>query len=178
MTEEEIVRRIAERDESGMEALLRQYGPLMHYVAAPILPDAQDREECVSEAAERVWEKIGLFRAQKGSFTAWLTAVCRNAALDRARRARVRTEALDEREESRAPGPEEILLRRERQEALLRALQTLSTSERTLFYRKYYYLQPTAQIAAELGLTERAVEGRLYRLRGRLKELLGGEEHA
>ena len=45
MTEEEIVRRIAERDESGMEALLRQYGPLMHYVAAPILPDAQDREE-------------------------------------------------------------------------------------------------------------------------------------
>ena len=34
-----------------------------------------------------------------------------------------------------------------------------------LFYRKYYYLQPTAQIAAELGMTERAVEGRLYRLK-------------
>ncbi|MBS5654729.1 MAG: hypothetical protein KHW96_06745 [Firmicutes bacterium] len=41
----------------------------------------------------------------------------------------------------------------------------LSAGERLLFYRKYYYLQSTAQIALELGLTERAVEGRLYRLK-------------
>ena len=32
-----------------------------------------------------------------------------------------------------------------------------------------------AQMAAELGLTERAVEGRLYRLRQSLRRLLGGE---
>ena len=37
-----------------------------------------------------------------------------------------------------------------------------------MFYRKYYYCQSTAQIAAELGLTERGVEGRLYRLRQKL----------
>ena len=30
-------------------------------------------------------------------------------------------------------------------------------------------------MAAELGLTERAVEGRLYRLRQSLRRLLGGE---
>ena len=46
--------------------------------------------------------------------------------------------------------------------------------ERDLFYRKYYYCQSTAQMAAELGLTERAVEGRLYRLQG-LRQKLGGE---
>ena len=33
----------------------------------------------------------------------------------------------------------------------------------------------TAQIAAELGLTERAVEGRLYRIKQKLKNLLEGE---
>ena len=33
----------------------------------------------------------------------------------------------------------------------------------------------TAQIAAELGLTERGVEGRLYRLRQKLRRLLGGD---
>ena len=54
-------------------------------------------------------------------------------------------------------------------------MDTLSASDRVLFYRKYYYLQSTAQIAAELGLTERAVEGRLYRLRRRLRKALGGD---
>ena len=50
--------------------------------------------------------------------------------------------------------------------------------ERLLFYRKYYYLQSTAQIALELGLTERAVEGRLYRLKRQLRKLPGGDERA
>ena len=34
----------------------------------------------------------------------------------------------------------------------------------------------TAQIAAELGLTERGVEGRLYRLRDKMRRLMGGED--
>ena len=51
----------------------------------------------------------------------------------------------------------------------------MSSGDRVLFYRKYYYRQPTAQIAAELGATERSVEGRLYRIRQKLKELLKGE---
>jgi len=46
-----------------------------------------------------------------------------------------------------------------------------------LFYRKYYYLQPTAQIASEMGMTERAVEGKLYRLKKQLRKMLGGEVH-
>ena len=37
-----------------------------------------------------------------------------------------------------------------------------------------HILQSTAQIAAELGLSPRAVEGRLYRLKKRLAKALGG----
>ena len=40
-----------------------------------------------------------------------------------------------------------------------------------------YYLQSTAQIASELGMTERAVEGKLYRLKKKLRKMLGGEVH-
>ena len=52
----------------------------------------------------------------------------------------------------------------------------LPEAERKLFYRRYYYLQPISQIAAELGLSQRAVEGRLYRLRNRLRQELGGDD--
>ena len=74
-----------------------------------------------------------------------------------------------------SPTPEEALLEKERSRQLQQAIARLSSGEKALFYRKYYYLQSTAQIAAELGLTQRGVEGRLHRLRKRLRKELGGE---
>ena len=68
-------------------------------------------------------------------------------------------------------------MRQERQAAVDRALRRLPPQDRILFYRKYYYLQSTAQIASEMGMTERAVEGKLYRLKKQLRGMLGGEAH-
>ena len=72
-------------------------------------------------------------------------------------------------------GPEEQVLKAEERERLQQAIRNLSHQEQVLFYRKYYYLQSTRQIAAELGTSERAVEGKLYRLRKKLQKALGGE---
>ena len=165
-------------DEKELVDLLRRYGPLLRYVIAPILSNPQDREDCLSEVVLRAWEKSGQFDESRGSWTAWLTAVARNTALDHARKQARRNTAGEMKENmpSPEPTPEETVLCRERQEAVRRALEGLSGGERALFYRKYYYRQSTAQIAAELGLTERAVEGRLYRLKKRLRAQLGGEE--
>lgn len=179
MEQRELVERLLRRDETGMEELLRHYGPLMKYVIAPILPDPRDREDCLSEAALRVWERIGQFDRERGSWAAWLTALTRNTALNRARsNARHGGEALSEQTPSQEPGPEETVLQRERRAAVQRALEELPAGSRALLYRKYYYRQSTAQIAAELGLTERVVEGKLYRLKKRLRKSLGGEGHA
>lgn len=177
MDQRKIVELLLRRDEAGMDQLLRHYGPLMKYVIAPILPDPRDREDCLSETVLRVWERIGQFDETRGSWAAWLTAIARNAALNHARsNARQgRVGEVDERTPSPEPGPEETVLRQERQAAVRSALERLSISDRALFYRKYYYRQPTAQIAAELGMSERAVEGRLYRLKKQLRRLLGGE---
>lgn len=178
--ERDIIERLLGRDESGLHDLLRYYGPLMRYIIAPIVPDPHHREDCLSEAAMRVWDRVGQFDPSRGSFNAWLTAVVRNTARNyqRAIQSHQSTQDLDENTPSPQPTPEELLLRQERQAAVNRALARLSSEEQALFYRKYYYLQPTAQIAAELGTTERAVEGKLYRLKKRLRKLLGGEGYA
>ena len=118
-----MIRRLLAREEAGMADLLLHYGPLMRYIIAPILPNPQDREDCLSEVTLRVWEKVQQYDQKRGSWSAWLTAITRNTALN-------------------------------------------------------YYMQPTAQIAAELGMTERAVEGKLYRLKKQLRKMLGGEDHA
>lgn len=128
----------------------------------------------------RVWEKIDPFQEERGSWNGWLTSLTRHAALNHARRISRYggTEALSEDPPSPELTPEEVLLRQERQTALQAALGQLSAGERLLFYRKYYYLPSTAQIALELGLTERAVEGRLYRRKRQLRKLPGGDEGA
>ena len=176
MQENTVERLLIEKNEQGMDALLLHYGPLMRYIIAPILQNPQDREDCLSEVSMRVWEKIGQFDGEKGSFRAWLTTITRNTALNHARRASGSSaEELSESTPSPDPTPEETLLKKERQEALKTALSRLSYKDRLLFYRKYYYRQSTAQIAAELGMTERAVEGKLYRVKKQLRKSLGGE---
>ena len=176
MPEPECIDLLRRRQSEGMELLLRHYGPLMKYIIAPMAQSPQDREDCLSEVTLRVWEKVGQFDPEKGSWTAWLTAIARNTALSHAQREGPRTpEALGHQTADPTPSPEEEVLRRERRETLRRALNALDQRDRLLFYRKYYYCQSTAQIARELGLTERAVEGRLYRIKARLRQRMGGE---
>ena len=162
MQEKEMIQRILEKDETGLAALLESLGPLMRYVAAPLLPDAMDVEECLQEAAMRVWEKAGSYRPERGSWKAWVTAITRNTALNMARSAgrAAGTAPLEEDLPALEPTPEQALLQKERQAALREAVGLLGPGEKALFYRKYYYLQPTAQIAAELGMTQVQVSRR------------------
>ena len=157
---------LREKEETGMRELLTHCGPLMRYIIAPILPNPQDQEDCLSEAAMQVWKNIGQFDPRRGSWNAWLTAVARNQALNYRRNAGTHHSAEELPPDLPSPEltPEERMLRQERQAAVNSALERLSTRDRTLFYRKYYYLQSTAQIAAEMGMTERAVEGKLYQI--------------
>lgn len=179
MGEQEIIRLIREKNEQGADELLRHYAPLMRYIIAPILPNEQDREECLSEAVMRVWEKIDIYDSERGKWSTWLTALTRNTALNKARKKRngSDTEAFSQELPSCEPTPEETVLQKERKAAVQKAIGQLSPQGRTLFYRKYYYLQSTAQIASELGMTQRAVEGKLYRLKKSLRDMLGGEWH-
>ena len=172
----DFIERLKQGDPEGAEGLMQQYKPLIVYLISPILSNERDREDCLSEVFMKVLENIHQYDPGKASFTTWLTAITRNAALNRLRQNRNRREEpMDERLPSNVPSPEEALLREERKQALQDALSELSQKDRLLFYRKYYYCQSTAQIAAELGLSLRAVEGRLYRIRKRLRETLGGE---
>ncbi len=158
----------------GLAELRHRFGPLIRYVVEGILQDRRDAEECVNDVYMRLWSAAGTLDPGR-PLKPFVIAVARNAAVSR-----LRARAPEEGELTEGiPGgstPEDELLRRERLEELKSALGRLSPSDRQLIYRKYYYRQSIPQMAAELGLTERSVEGRLYRLRRRLRDLLGGDE--
>ena len=133
----------------------------------------EDLEELLSDVFLSLWRSREGLDPDK-SLKSWLAAVARNRAVDFLRRKK-ETHPVPDGLPDPAPGPEEQLLQKERIQALERALNALSARDRNLVYRKYYYLQSTARMAAELGLTERAVEGKLYRIRRKLQKQLGGE---
>lgn len=168
MHEQDMIALLQQHDERGMDALLLHCGPLMRYIIAPIVPNALDREECLSEASLRVWNKIAQFDAARGSWSAWLTAVTRSTALNFQRSAARHGDAQTLPEDAPSPeaSPEEALIQAERRAALHDALARLGQNDRALFYRKYYYLQPTrTESPPSSADPERAVEGRLYRLK-------------
>lgn len=179
MDEKKLTRMLCDREQQGMDELLCHYGPMIRYIIAGILPQQTDREECLNDVCMQIWNHIHTFDPTKGRLSTWLTAIARNAARNRLRvqqRQQGREEEIDPTMPDPAPGPEEQALRKERAERIRDAVRQLSPAEQTLFYRKYYYLQSTERIAAEMGLTPRGVEGRLRRLRLRLRKLLGGEQ--
>ena len=177
MEDRKLLKYLRDGDEKGMEFFMTDYGPLIRYVVSPIVKNPQDIEECVSEIAMLVWNKIHTYDESRAVLATWLTALSRNAALNRVRKKQGEglTEEVSESVKSSLPTPEEALLIKERKRVIISAVNALPKTEKVLFYRKYYYMQPTAQIAAEMGLTERAVEGRLYRIKGKLRTKLGGE---
>lgn len=176
MHEKEIINQIQNRDESGLNNLIIYYSPLIKYVIAPILQNEQDREDCLNEVIMRIWDKIHLFDESKGSWKAYITSIARNCALNRVRSVKSHSyEELTDSIPSPDASPEDIILQKEAQRRLISALDSLSLKDKALFYRKYYYLQSTIQIARETSLSVRAVEGRLYRIKKRLQKILGGE---
>ena len=175
MNTAELINDLLSRSDGSLEQLKLHYGPLIRYVITPILSDERDREEVFSDILVRVWDRIGQYDPKSGSWTNWLSAIARNAAIDRVRRNPPVSSELTETIPAPHSNPEQELLRKERQRELYAAISALERGEQALFYRKYYYRQSTAQIAAECGTTERAIEGRLYRIKRKLRKELGGD---
>ena len=177
MKDHEIVSLLKSNHPDGLKQLLKEYRPFFYYIITPILPNEQDREDCILEISTRIWEKIHLYDEEKGNFLSWLTSFTKNTALNyyKKNKKHGHWEELTETIPDKFPTPEDYIIKKERQEKLLQAINRLSHSDKLLFYRKYYYMQSTAQIALEYGTYVRAIEGKLYRIKKQLRKFLGGD---
>ncbi len=178
MQTKQIILALQQKEPRAAEQFLRHYTPLMRYIVSPFLKDERDVEECINQVALTVWNKIDTFDWQKGSFTAWLTAICRNQAINMAKKQARHSGHMDMTPDlaDTAPTPEQRVMQAETQAALKKAVASLGERDQQLFYRRYYYRQPMAQIAAEMGLSMRAAEGRLYRIKKKLALMIGGDD--
>lgn len=172
-SEKIIINLLKSRDEQGLLLLINKYGYMIKYIVAGILKDDRDIEESINDIYVKIWNNIDRFDETKGKLSVWVTVISKNTALDKLK-LQVTEDELDEEYGLYSLSAEFIYLEKERIRELTELVSSMGRKQEDLFWRKYYYLQSTKQIAIELGMTERAVEGKLYRIKKKLQKL-GGE---
>lgn len=166
--------------EAGLRICIDRYYPAVRTVCTAILRRyPQDAEECVNDSFLQLWKTVGSLQ-EPNQLRAYLCCIARNLALSRYRAlaaagrhsAEMPWDALPE---DAAAEDADVLLAMEARadaEALQKAVLSLKEPDREIFVRKYYYMESVRAIAQHFAMTERAVEGILYRSRKRLRRVL------
>lgn len=173
---EDPARRLTGRMASGDEEAFREFqqlyfNRLFRHILVLTRGEESEAKEALQETLCRVARYIRPFDREE-VFWCWLTRLARSAARDGGRK-RLRYLHLLEKYcqcwlplQAASSGEEEARL----EEALAICMTQLEPSDRALVEAKYSSKTSLRELAAQTGLTERAVESRLLRLRRQLRE--------
>jgi RNA polymerase sigma-70 factor, ECF subfamily len=165
-----LTRRLAAGEEEAFrEFQMRYFDRLYRFLLVVTHGNETQAQEAVQETFLRVARHIRRFEDEE-AFWNWVKAIGRNAARDAGRKQRRYFSLLDrftKRSESNAAAnvQEDSL-----SVALEESVDELELNDRQLVEGKYLDGQTVKDLAAQTGLTEKAVESRLLRLRRRLRE--------
>jgi RNA polymerase sigma-70 factor (ECF subfamily) len=170
----ELVARAQQGDVAAYEELVRMHQGIAFRTAYLLAGSTADAEEAVHDAFLKAFQALRRFRRGK-PFRPWLLAIVANEARNRRRSAgRRHALALRAAEEVRpgdaAPSPEAAVLRRERQDLVLAAVNRLSEEHRLVVACRYFLDLSEAETASILGIRTGTVKSRLSRALERLRE--------
>jgi RNA polymerase sigma factor (sigma-70 family) len=164
-------------DRQAFASLYDRYFPRVYNYMRLRSADALLADDLTAQVFERALLHLGSYDPREGVFAAWLFGIARNLWSDHLRRERrqawlslaaIRPRAHGD------PSPEESLIQAETQQALQRALQSLSERERDLLALKFAGGMTNRQIASLVGLSESNVGVFVFRALQRLRARLQG----
>ena len=180
MTDSQIIALFWERNEDAIKETDRAYGRKLYVISDKILHSAQDAEESVSDTYMKTWETIPPQRP--AYFFAYLAKLCRNFSLARlqwqsaAKRSAQVVELTREMAECIPDDSQERKLEGEELGQLLNEfLDSLSSENRLIFLRRYWYADSVREIAERYQISESKVKTQLHRTRKKLQQFLEGE---
>jgi RNA polymerase sigma-70 factor (ECF subfamily) len=165
-TDANLVAAASKGDAESFSRLCEQYYPALVAIAYARLDDRDLAEDAAQEALLAAYRGIARLR-QPEQFAGWLTAICRNIAIDMARARGKHAKSLDCSPVSRCPHSESDTV------AVVREIiRGLEPSVRDILYLRYYRRMSYGRIAQALDISEEAVNGRLRRARERIRQEL------
>ena len=165
----DLVRRIAQGDQSAFALFYNRLSPVLYGVAFRMMNDHGDAEDVLQEGMAYIWRRANSFDASRSSTFAWAAMIVRNKAIDKLR-ARRRGERLRERvkdssdlssdqDDRSALEP----LFREQRNQVRSVLSQISPDQREALELSYFSGLTHEEIAAQLGAPLGTVKARIRR---------------
>ena len=171
-----------ERSGDAISETAKKYGNFCYSIAYNVLNCREDAEESVNDTYMAAWEQMPPQRP--AVLSAFLAKITRNLAISRWRRSTAAKRgggeivlALEELNGCAAEGQnvESIYLYKETIGVFRDFLKMLSKTERSVFLRRYWFLDPIADIARDFGFSQSKVKSMLMRTRNKLRMRLETE---
>lgn len=182
MEDGEIVDLYWARDENAIIETQIKYGRYCYCIAHNILYNKEDSEECVNDTYLNAWNAMPDLRPNR--LSTFLGKITRNLSLNRWERYNAAKRgsgqvvlALDELHECvpARDSADQIVDDLALAEILDRFLAGLPKEKRMIFMRRYWYMSPIAEIAADYSMGESKIKMSLLRTRKELRQLLEKE---
>lgn len=174
MNEILLISRARTGDREAFGGLVEQYRDNVYRLAYRMCGNAYDADEAAQEAFVAAWRALPNFRGD-AKFSTWLYRLTTNAAIDVMRREKRHQtvgdgEMIDVADD--ADSPQETVERTEQQEAVQKALSTLSEEYREILLLRYMEELDYSEIAEVLQLPSGTVKSRINRAKAALKAAL------
>jgi len=141
------------RDRGAFADLFRLYGPRLKSHLMGRGADAGTAEEIVQDVMLAVWRKAEQFDPARGSASAWIYTLARNAFVDRVRRDyRPQMDPADPLVEATEPGVDRLLVDAESQRDLAAAVDALPIEQQQIVRQSFFHGQSLAEISVAAGL--------------------------
>ncbi|MCA9685413.1 MAG: RNA polymerase sigma factor [Myxococcales bacterium] len=159
-----LIQRSVQGDRAAFTRLYRELHPLVARFVARRVESRADAEELVAEVFRRVVEHLGTFDAAKGSASAWVLRIARNAVIDHYRTHK-RAVSLDTVADGlcERTGPLDHVLVDEELGRMQRLVAECSLETRRLLSLRYGDGLRHREIGELMGLSEATVRKRLSR---------------
>jgi len=167
-----LVARVTEGDESALEAIYRNHGGAVAYVARKVLIDEALAEDVVQDVFVSFWRSPDRFDATRGSLRSYLLTIAHRRAVDI-----VRSEEARSRREDTTALPDVIDLEdevwvRSQGEVVRAAVASLGDDERKAISLAYFSGLTYVEVAKQLDEPEGTVKSRIRSGMKKLSESL------
>jgi len=188
-SDEDLCRRVAERDEAAFDLLVTRYQERAYRIAWSVVRDREEAKDCSQEAFIRLHESASSFAGQ-AKFSTWFYRILVNCCLDQARKrkgwrkligwggAEPERETQSPVERVAAPfvDPTDALVAESRMSQLWEAVEALSPQQRAAVQLQCREELSTKEIAEVLHLSEATVRVHLHRAYSALRRMMGERE--
>jgi RNA polymerase sigma-70 factor (ECF subfamily) len=178
-TEEDLIERISEGDDSALLKLYDSYSRIVFSLILKIIKNKEEAEDILQTVFMKIWNKAEKFNKNKGGVYSWIITIARNLAIDRLRSKQFKSarnhvyEINDVKNKisDNLSGLDSAIIK-ERAELINSALERIPTEQKMLIELAYFQGFTQSELSETLNIPLGTVKTRMRQALDKLEKML------